>query len=219
MNEIITLEASDKHKFSAFVSNSKIKKIGYLIILQEIFGVNKHIKEVAEGFADKGWTSIAPFLFDREEKNVELGYSQDDIQRGLKLKNFCEKGSLLDIKACINHFKHKGKVGVIGYCWGGSLSWKSACKIDGIFASVTYYGGEIPKLVNLNPKCPVLAHFGEKDYGIPIKDVNEFKTKQKNVSVYYYNADHGFNCNYRSQYNQESANLALERTLNFLNNN
>ena len=218
MNELISLKAEDGNVFEVYMSKSKSKEKGYLIVLQEIFGVNEHIKEVTENFASNGWTAMAPFLFDRAKKNVQLGYSEQDIQEGLILKKNCEQNSLLDIEACFNYLKNHGRVGVVGYCWGGSLSWKAACNIDGLFASVAYYGGEIPKLINLNPKCPVLTHFGKKDHGIPVKDVLKFEEKQKDVKVFYYNADHGFNCNYRNQYDKESANLALDRTLSFFNN-
>ena len=219
MNEHIKITAKDNHQFSAYVSQPMGKPKGGIVIIQEIFGVNKHIKEVTDLFARKGYLSIAPSLFDRIEKNVTLNYDEKGISKGRNLKDLCDKDALKDIEASISVVSSAGKVGTIGYCWGGSLSWRIGCESSVLSASVCYYGGDIPKLKNLKPKCNVLTHFGELDKGIPIKNVKIFKDKRPEVLTYTYPADHGFNCDHRSQFNKTCADVALDRTLKFLKNN
>ena len=131
----------------------------------------------------------------------------------------CDKDALKDIEASISVVSSAGKVAAIGYCWGGSLSWRIVCKDSNLSASICYYGGDLPKLKDLEPKCKVLTHFGELDKGIPINDVKFFEKTQPDVLTYTYPADHGFNCDHRSQYNKTCANIALERTLKFLEQN
>ena len=216
MGEFLELKAEDNHIFSAYISQPSEKPIAGIVILQEIFGVNKHIKEVTDLYASKGYLSIAPALFDRIENNIELEYDENGINKGRKLKELCDKNALKDIDAAISVVSSAGKVGVIGYCWGGSLSWRMACQSNNLSASVCYYGGDIPKLQNLEPKCGVLTHFGELDQGIPIESVEVFKSVKPEVITYTYPADHGFNCDHRKQYCQVSTKVALDRTLKFL---
>ena len=219
MDDFLELKAEDNHIFSAYISQPKKKPIAGLVILQEIFGVNTHIKEVTDLYASRGYLSIAPALFDRIEKNIELEYVENDINRGRNLKELCDKNALKDIGAAISVVSSAGKVGIIGYCWGGSLSWRIACQSNNLSASVCYYGGDIPKLKNLEPKCGVLTHFGELDQGIPIDSVEIFKSVKPEVLTYTYPADHGFNCDHRKQYCKTSAKIALDRTLKFLKSN
>ncbi len=216
MSNFLELLAEDNHKFSAYISHPKGKPKAGLVILQEIFGVNNHIKEVTDLFAKKGFLAIAPSLFDRVEKNVELSYDENGVTKGRKLKDLCDKDALKDIEPAISVVSSAGKVGVIGYCWGGSLSWRVACKELNVSASICYYGGDIPTLKNYEPKCEVLTHFGELDQGIPIDNVKLFKKTRPDVITYTYPADHGFNCDHRKQYNETSAKVALDRTLSFL---
>ena len=216
MENYVTLKTHDNHEFQAYLAEPKCNIRGCVVIVQEIFGVNKHIKEVTDLYASKGYLSIAPALFDRIENKVELEYNENGISKGRKLKELCDKNALKDIDAAISVVSSAGKVGIIGYCWGGSLSWRMACQSDNLSASVCYYGGDIPKLKNLEPKCRVLAHFGELDQSIPIDAVEIFKSIKPEVLTYTYPADHGFNCNHRKQYCQTSTKVALDRTLKFL---
>ena len=219
MNEILEITAKDNHQFSAYISQPSGKPKAGIIIIQEIFGVNTHIKEVTDLYASVGYLSIAPSLFDRIEKNVNLNYDETGVTKGRNLKELCDKNALKDIEASISVVSSAGKVGVIGYCWGGSLSWRIGCKSSNLSASVCYYGGDIPKLKYLRPKCNVLTHFGEIDKGIPIKDVKIFEKERPEVLSYTYPADHGFNCDYRSQFNKKCADIAHDRTLKFLERN
>ena len=219
MNEFIEITAKDKHQFKAYISQPFEKPKAGLVIIQEIFGINTHIRQIADLYASKGYLCIAPALFDRIEKNVTLHYDEKGISKGRFLKDLCDKNALKDIEASISVVSSAGNVGVIGYCWGGSLSWRIGCKSSNLSASVCYYGGDIPKLRDLTPKCNILTHFGELDKGIPIKEVKIFEKKRPEVLTYTYPADHGFNCDHRSQYNEICANTALDRTLKFLEEN
>ena len=219
MNKFLEIVAKDNHRFSAYISQPSGKPKAGIVIIQEIFGVNKHIKEVTDLYASKGYLCIAPSLFDRIEKHVTLNYDENGISKGRNLKELCDKDALKDIEASISVASSAGKVAVIGYCWGGSLSWRIGCEASNLSASISYYGGDIPKLKDLEPKCKVLTHFGEFDKGIPINDVKIFEETQPDVLTYTYPADHGFNCDHRSQYNKTCANIALGRTLKFLEQN
>ena len=219
MNGIIEITAKDNHQFSAYISQPSGKPKAGIVIIQEIFGVNAHIKEVTDLYASKGYLCIAPSLFDRIEKNVTLNYDETGVSKGRNLKELCDKNALKDIDASISVVSSAGKVGVIGYCWGGSLSWRIGCEASNLSASVCYYGGDIPKLKDLKPNCNVLTHFGELDKGIPINEVKKFEKTKPEVLTYTYPADHGFNCDHRSQYNKVCADIALDRTLKFLKKN
>tara|TARA_B110001452_G_scaffold252779_1_gene242914 strand:- start:36 stop:701 length:666 start_codon:yes stop_codon:yes gene_type:complete len=219
MNSFLELTASDNHKFSAYLAQPPEKPKAGLVILQEIFGVNTHIQEVTDLFSKKGYLAIAPSLFDRAEKNIRLSYDEKGVSKGRKLKDLCDDKALLDIEASVSLVSSAGKVGVIGYCWGGSLAWRVSCQSNQLSGSVSYYGGDIPNLKHYNPKCSFLSHFGELDQGIPIEDVNVFKKFKPEVEIFTYPADHGFNCNHRKQYNDTSAKVALDRTLKFLEKN
>ena len=219
MSDFLEIKSLDDHLFEAYLSQPKGKPKAGLVVLQEIFGVNTHIQEITNFFADQGYLAIAPSLFDRSEKNVKLGYDEKSIIKGRNLKSLCDKNALRDVEAVISVVSSAGKVGVIGYCWGGSLSWRIACENNNLSAAICYYGGDIPNLKELEPKCNVLTHFGELDQGIPIESVRRFKEARPKVQTYTYPADHGFNCNYRRQYNETSSKVALDRTLRFLEKN
>ena len=222
MGEFIDLKAADGHTFRAYVAQPDSgEPKGAIVVLQEIFGVNSHIRSVADGYARDGFLAVAPDVFARVRRGVELGYSDDDVKAGRELKAAVEQlrapGALADIEAAIDHAKSAGKVGSVGYCWGGLLSWRAACLADGLSAAVTYYGGGMTTGDDLKrePGVPVLAHFGERDGHIPNESVEEFKRKHPDVEVHTYPAQHGFNCDQRGSYDEAAAKKARERSLAF----
>jgi carboxymethylenebutenolidase len=213
----LTLTAADGHAFSAYLARPAGTPRGALVVVQEIFGVNPHIRAVAGGYAADGWLAIAPALFDRVERGVELGYGADDIARGRALKEASGNHKpLLDLAAALAHVKPAGRIGMVGYCWGGLLSWLAACELDGLAASVPYYGGGIPDHAARTPRCPVMAHFGAQDSILPMPAVDAFRSAQPGVAVHVYPAGHGFNCDQRASFDAASAALARERTVAFL---
>lgn len=220
MGKSIELTAPDGHRFQAYRADPAGKPRGGLVIGQEIFGVNEHIRSVADRFAQAGYLAIAPGLFDRVEPNVQLGYTGEDANRGKTIKQqLTLDNALKDVQAAIAVAAEAGKVGIVGYCWGGTLAWASAARLDGLSVAVAYYGGEIATvLLNEKPRIPTLAHFGELDSNIPQTDVEKIRAAHPQVPVHVYpGAGHGFNCSMRGSYHEASANLALERTLAFLN--
>jgi len=223
MGHAIELTSTDGFAFDAYVAQPKKTPRAAIVLLQEIFGVNAHIRAVADGFALAGFLVIAPATFSRLQKNVNLGYSADEVAAGRDLKTRAESlpspGVMAEVQAAITHasLACKGKVGVMGYCWGGLLGWRAATRLNGIQAAVTYYGGGMtlePEL-SAQPRCPVLSHFGVQDALIPMPTVEAFKQAQPAVDVQIYDADHGFNCDHRGSYNAAAAELALEHTLGF----
>jgi carboxymethylenebutenolidase len=191
------------------------------VVLQEIFGVNSHIRSVADGYAAQGYLAVAPSTFHRVKPGVDIGYSSDDIAAGQALKAAVEAlpapGVMQDIQAAIAHAAPAGKVGIVGYCWGGLLTWRSACTLDGLAAAVPYYGGGVttPDEVARRPKVPVLAHFGDQDHWISLPSVEAFKKAHPEVEVHIYHANHGFNCDQRASYDRTAAMQARDRTLAF----
>ena len=217
MTRTISLEAADGHLLDAYVADPTAAPRGAVVVLQEIFGVNSHIRSVADGFAADGYLAIAPSLFDRVERGVDLGYGEADIVRGRALKIAVgNEVPLLDIAAAIAHVAPAGRVGVVGYCWGGLLAWLAACEAEGLATSVPYYGGGIPEHAARVPRCPVLAHFGAQDGHIPLATVEAFRAAQPQVEVLVYPAQHGFNCDQRASFDDASAVLARRQTLDFL---
>jgi carboxymethylenebutenolidase len=221
MQERIDLVAADGHRLAANLAAPKTKARGALVLVQEIFGVNSHIRSLADGFAAEGFLVVAPALFDRVERSVELGYGADDIQRGRALKDACPASqALLDLQAAIGLARSRlganGRVGIVGYCWGGLLSWLAACEFDTLAASVPYYGGGMPEHAASVPRCPVMAHFGERDAHIPLAGVEALRQAHPGVTVHLYPAGHGFNCDQRGSYDAACATLARQRTLAFL---
>jgi carboxymethylenebutenolidase len=221
MGQLVDLKAADGVKFPTYVATPAGKPRGAVVVLQEIFGVNAHIRNVADGYAQAGYLAVAPATFHRVKPSVELGYTPDDMSAGQALKAMVEAlpapGVLQDIQAAVDHAARAGKVGVVGYCWGGLLTWRSACLLSGVSAAVPYYGGGITTETEIarHPKCPVLAHFGEKDHWIPQEGVAAFKKAHPEVEVHIYAANHGFNCDHRGAYDATAAALARERTLTF----
>jgi carboxymethylenebutenolidase len=216
MGEFTTLMARDGHEFNAWLAAPSGPARGAVVIAQEIFGVNRHIRAVADGFAADGYVTIAPCLYDRVRRGIELGYSEAEVQqgRGYRLQIPKEK-TLLDLTACINVVKHSGRVSIVGYCWGGTLAYIAACELP-VFCAVSYYGGQIKDHLEKSPRRPVMYHFGERDPHIPQSDVDKIRVADPNGIFHVYPADHGFNCEERSTYDAASAALARERTLQFL---
>ena len=218
MSSNIILTASDKHDFEACLSTPAGTPKGGIVVIQEIFGVNVHIQQVVDRFAAAGYVAIAPALFDRAGLNIKLEYDIDGITKGRSLKDQVDSHSELDVKAAIDYLQAFGPTAVVGFCWGGSLSWRMATdQINNLAAAISYYGGELPSLANRTAVCPFLAHFGVQDTSIPEEVARTFAAAQPGVQTYFYDAGHGFNCNHRGQYDENSAKVAWDRTITFLN--
>jgi carboxymethylenebutenolidase len=215
----VTLTAADGFQASAYLSEPAHKPKGAIVVLQEIFGVNSHIRHVADGYAAAGYLAIAPATFDRVARDVQLGYAPDDMKTGSGLKAAVEAlpapGALLDIQAAVDFVADAGKVGIVGYCWGGLLVWRSAEKVTGLAAAVAYYGGGMTAGTEpaRRPAVPTMAHFGERDTHIPVDSVKAFEQAHPEVEVHLYDANHGFNCDERGAYDAGAAATALERSL------
>jgi carboxymethylenebutenolidase len=216
MGTMIELTASDGHKLAAYRAEPSGKPRGGIVVIQEIFGVNSHIKQVADGYAADGYLAIAPALFDRVQRNVDLGYSPEDIAQGRGIRGKVTNDmALKDSEAAIKAASGAGKVGIVGYCWGGLVTWLAAGKLSGLSAAVPYYGGGILDNTDLVPKVPLMGHFGDKDQHIPVDGVRKLAEKYKQHPIFIYSADHGFNCDQRGSYNAPAAKQARERTLEF----
>jgi carboxymethylenebutenolidase len=219
MGQWIQLTASDGFQLGAYRADpaGPDKPRGGLVVAQEIFGVNSHIRAVCDGFAADGYVAIAPALFDRYERNLDIGYTPEDIARGRELKARAgTDAALQDIAAARDAAASVGRVGVVGYCWGGFITWMSASRLPGFTCAVAYYGGGILDASGEQPKCPVMAHFGDRDSMIPVAGVGKLAAAHPEAQVFVYPADHGFNCDQRKSYDAAAANLARERTLAFL---
>ena len=212
MGETIRLRAADGVELSAYLAAPSGTPRGGLVVVQEIFGVNGHIRRVADSYAAEGFVAIAPALFDRIEPGLQLGYSQDEIQQGIGLKGRSSTtAALQDIAAARKAVAEAGKTGVLGYCWGGYLAWLSATRLDDFAMAVSSYGGGTASVAE-----EAQMHFGEKDHAIPLDQVEAVRMAHPEVEIYLYPAGHGFNCDERASYDPESARVARERTLAFL---
>ncbi len=213
--ETIRVTADDGHELDAYVARPERRPKGGIVVIQEIFGVNGHICDVTEGFAADGYLAIAPALFDRRQSGVELGYEGDDVDAGRALVGEISWDEVArDVTAAAAAVAEAGKVGVVGYCWGGAVAWLAACRCP-VAAAVGYYGRLIIDLKDERPRCPILLHYGETDATIPLEQVEEIRALHPEVPVHLYPAGHGFNCDRRASYDAESAVLARERTLAF----
>lgn len=221
MGQFIDLQPADGQAIPAYVAKPAGAPKGGVVVIQEIFGVNSHIQSVADFYAAAGYLAVAPAIFQRVKPGVDLGYSQDDMGAGMALKTATEAlpapGVMQDIQAAIAHAGQAGKVGIVGFCYGGLLTWRSACTLDGLSAAAPYYGGGMttPDEIARKAKVPVQAHFGDQDHWIPMDSVEAFKKAHPEVEVHVYNANHGFNCDQRGSYDAPSAKLAQQRTLEF----
>jgi carboxymethylenebutenolidase len=216
MGENINLTAKDGATIGAYRSAPADEPKGGMVVLQEIFGVNHHIRAVADRYAAAGYLAIAPALFDRVEPGVELGYGQADRPRAMEIRGKTKlEETLADIEAAIALAGAGGRVGVVGYCWGGTLAWAAATRLSGISAAVGYYGGGIAGMLDEQPRAPVMLHFGERDKHIPLSDVEKIRAAHPEIPVFVYPADHGFNCDERESYDAASAKEAQARTFAF----
>ena len=227
MGHFIKLASADGFGFSAYVAQPEGTPKAAIVVLQEIFGVNSHIQSVTDGFADQGYLAIAPATFERVKTGVELGYTEADMATGFGLKGAVDalpgQGVMPDVQAAIDYAAQAsgGKVGIIGFCWGGLLTWRAACTLNGLSAAVPYYGGGMTSQdeVARTPQCPVMAHFGDQDHWIPLEGVTAFAKAHPEVGVHIYAANHGYNCDQRGSYNEAAAKLARERSLDFFTAN
>ena len=195
MGQTITLAAKDGHKLAAYRADPAGKPRGALVVVQEIFGVNHHMRHVTDDFAKQGYVALSPALFDRVEKGIELGYDPKSIEAGRDIRAKVPlDGTLADLQAAIDAVKSAGKVGIVGYCWGGGLAFLAATRLSGVAAAVGYYGGLVAAHAQEKPRVPVMLHFGDSDQSIPMSDVEKVKQARPDVTTYVYKAGHGFSC-------------------------
>ena len=221
MGNFTDLKAADGLTIPAYVAQPAGQPKGGIVVVQEIFGVNSHIRSVVDGYAAEGYLAVAPATFHRVKPGVELGYAENDMKEGFGLKTAAEAlpapGVLQDLQAAVDYAAQAGKVGITGFCWGGLLTWRAAEQLGGLSAAVPYYGGGMttPEEAKRQPRVPVLAHFGDQVHWIPLDTVEAFRKAHPEVEVHVYHANHGFNCDQRGSWNAEAAAQARERTLAF----
>jgi carboxymethylenebutenolidase len=216
MGRWIELTAADGDTSQAWLAEPDGPPRGGLVVAPEIFGVNDHIRAVADGYAADGYVVVAPALFDRVQRGYEAGYTQPEIQAGIALmQRVAWDDAMRDVTAAVESVSHAGKVGIVGYCWGGAVAWLAAARVPGLAAAVPYYGGAIPALVHERPRCPTMLHFGESDRSIPLEKARAVAAAHPDLTTHFYAAGHGFNCDQRASYDASAAQLARERTLEF----
>ncbi len=218
MGTMLKLKAQDGFQLGAYHADPKGAPKGRVVVLQEIFGVNHHIKSVCDRLAEAGYVALAPAVFDRIVPNFETGYSDAEVAKAREYIPKVDWAKLmLDVQAAVDALKQEGSVAILGFCLGGTVAFLAATKIDGLKAAVSYYGGMVAKHADNKPKCPVQMHFGEKDAHIPLSDVDSIKQKRPESEVHVYaGAGHGFHCDERGSYEPNSAKLAWGRSLAFL---
>jgi carboxymethylenebutenolidase len=209
------LRAADGHELSAYLVRPEGTPRAAVVVIQEIFGVNSHIRRVTEQYAAQGYVAIAPALFDRQQRDVDLGYDAAGMKAGIDYMMKADPaGVLADVNAAIGAVSHAGRVGMVGYCWGGRVTYLAGCHTN-IAAGVAYYGGGIAQLLKDTPRCPMMFHHGEKDTHITASDVAAIQKAFPQGVYHLYPADHGFNCTERPSFHAESAHLAFDRTIEF----
>lgn len=219
MGKQFSLTASDAFQLGAYRADPAGTPKGGIVVIQEIFGVNHHIRAVCDNFAKEGYVAVAPALFDRTQRNYESGYTPAEIE---KSRTFVAKpdwdAMMRDTDAAIKELKSAGPIGIVGYCMGGTIAFLAATRLSGLSASVPYYGGRIVAFADEKPKCPVQMHFGETDQSIPMTDVETIKQKRGgDCEIYVYkDAGHGFHCDERGSFHKESSEVAWKRTSDFL---
>jgi carboxymethylenebutenolidase len=214
LGNFITLTAHDGHRLDAYHADASPRIQGGIVVLQEAFGVNEHIRWVCNDYAARGYTAVAPALYDRQQPNAEFGYDDESLQQARQLRRGLDYDKvLLDIEAAVAVLRPHGNVGVVGYCVGGSAAWLAASRLS-VDAAACYYPSDITKQLSECPRCPVVMHFAERDHFIPREVVDQFRTTHPQIAAFSYPADHGFNCSHRARsYDAASAALSLERTL------
>jgi carboxymethylenebutenolidase len=213
----IKLKASDDFELGAYRTDPSGAPKGAVVVIQEIFGVNHHIRGVCDRLADEGYVAIAPAIFDRIAPDFTSGYSAEEIAVARKfVANPDWAAMLCDTQAAIDAVSSTGSVGIIGFCLGGSVAYAAATKLSGLSAAIGYYGGAIARFADDKPKVPTQLHFGENDAGIPLSDVETIKAKRTDVEVLIYpGAQHGFHCDERASYDKTSADIAWPRSMAF----
>jgi carboxymethylenebutenolidase len=217
MGKFIELTAGDGHKLAAFVAQPAGQPRGGVVVIPEIFGVNSHIQQVTDGFAADGYLAVAPAMFDRVQRNYDTGYSQPEIEAGVAImQKLKQEQSILDVEAAAREAARGGKVGIVGYCFGGTIAWLAAARARGFTCSVPYYGGGMYGLIREQPTIPVMCNFGEADQSPTLAQAKEIVAAHPEISAHFYpNAGHGFNCDQRGSWNAEAARLARSRTVEF----
>ena len=212
---MISLTAADGHRLTAYRAGPQ-NATRALVVVQEIFGVNHHMRNVCESFAAEGYAVIAPALFDRVGRGIELGYEAADVAQGRELRGRIDDGqTVLDILAAAAALPAGVKRGIVGYCWGGTIAWFGATRTSAFSAACGWYGGGIAGAKNEVARCPVQMHFGEADASIPMTDVAAIKAAQPGVDIHVYGGGHGFGCDERGSYVKADYELAQQRTLAF----
>jgi len=213
----LELTAADGHHLAAYLAEPTDAPRGALVVIQEIFGVNHHIRAVTDSFARDGYLAIAPAMFDRVQRGVELDYTPPSIARGRELRSQIPvPAAMADVTAAAAAVARAGKVGIVGYCWGGFVTWMAAAHVPTLACAIPYYGGGILDNADVTLRCPVQAHFGERDAMIPAAGVRELAARHPEAEVHLYAADHGFHCDERGSYDAAAAKLARERAVAFL---
>jgi carboxymethylenebutenolidase len=216
MGEFNAIMARDGHEFRAYLAAPPGNPRGAVVVIQEIFGVNTHIRAVTDSYAAEGYVAIAPSLFDRVRRGIELGYGPEERQEGMGyVKQLKPEQTLKDVAAALAIVKHSGRVGMVGFCWGGRITYQAACELP-LACAVAYYGGGITQILDQKPRCPVMYHFGERDQHITPDDVARIRAAHPEGIFHVYPADHGFNRDVGASYDAASAALARKRTLEFL---
>jgi carboxymethylenebutenolidase len=212
----LTLTAADGHSFAVYRADPAGTPRGAIVVVQEIFGVNAHIRRVTDGFAADGYVAIAPAMFDRVERGVNLEYTRGDISKGRALKTRITTEMMTrDVEAAIAEVAGAGKVGIVGYCWGGFVAWMCSATASGLSCAVPYYGGGMTEAMDIEPRVPVMMHMSDRDTGLPVDKVRALAAKHPQAQLFLYEAEHGFNCDMRGSYNEAAATLARQRTLDF----
>ena len=216
MGETIQLQAEDGHRFDAWRVEAAGARKGGIVLVMEIFGVNAHIRELAEAFAAEGYEVLAPAMYDRARRGVDLGYSAETVVEGRELRDRIGWDvPMKDVAAAVALLAPRGKVGIVGYCYGGSIAWLSACRVAGLAAAVGYYGTATIQFMAETPRCPTMLHFGDRDVSIPVAEVETLRALHPGVEVHRYDADHGFRSDRRANYDETASRLADGRTLAF----
>jgi carboxymethylenebutenolidase len=217
MGQMITMKMSDGAAIAVYRAQAKGARKGGLVLIQEIFGVTEHIRELCDEYAADGYEVLSPALFDREHPGFEAGYTGPDFERAVELARKLHPfdQSVADAMTCIDALKGRGSVFITGYCYGGSVSWRCAQLCDDLAACSSYYGSLVPTLfADPAPKCATIAHFGRYDEGIPMDGVEALIAKaHPTAQIFVYDANHGFNSDRRKDYHEDSSELARERTL------
>jgi carboxymethylenebutenolidase len=213
VGEAVSLTSkADGFVLGAYRASPDDARHGGLVLIQEIFGVTDHIRELCDGFAADGYEVIAPSFFDRQEPGFEAGYDADGVAKGRAYSEAAPWDQVQgDLQAAVDTLK--GPVNVVGYCWGGTAAWLAACRCEGVVAASGYYGRRIPELIAETPRCPTILHFGKRDPTIPPETVEQIRDAFPDLPVYVYDAGHGFASDRRADYDPDSARLARLRTL------